>query len=112
MKITVQNIIEKYDTNINIENMSNGLKNLVLFTDDKTHKGTSFDDVTYGDIEKPSHTINPNNEVYTYPIKEYEVNIKFNPNNYRTMKVSLSKPIQNSKSRNTWLWDYDGSMLL
>jgi len=112
MKITVEDIIKKYDTAIDIEKMSKNLKNLVLFTDEDNHRGTSFDDVNFENIEKPKHTINPNNEVYTYKIKEYEVIIQFNHENYRTMKVSLSKPTTNNKSRNVWLWDYDGTSLV
>lgn len=69
MKITVKDIIEKYDTTINLKNVSNKLKNLVLFTDDENHRGTSFDGVSYDDIKEPIHTVNKNNEQYTYAIK-------------------------------------------
>lgn len=112
MKITLKDIINKYDTKINLNNMKDDLKNIVLFSDEEnSHPKIVFNDVTLEDIKKPSHSKDKEGyKTYTYNFKDYELKIRYHPSNYRTMFVSVIKPTKENipEPFHYWNWDYNG----
>ena len=114
MSITLKDIIEKYDTNINVENIANGLKNKVIFSDKDDDISAFVDDITLDDIKEPKFEEGEYNsqktETYTYKFKDYELVIDYAPFDYKTMTVEITKPTPEEVKEQyyTYMWNYKG----
>ena len=114
MKITLKDILEKYDTSINIESVSSNLKKLIVF-DDKINEQAVFvepKNVSLNDLKKPKHEIIDNEEVYTYQIKDNLIVIHLNPNNYRELRIEFKEPTSNNAGPGyyTYFYNYNGEV--
>lgn len=111
MEITIQDIIKKHETNINTENMSKKLRETILFSDNPQNKPWFNDKtITPDNIPQPTHTTNQNREEYTYKFKDYTLNITYNPQDYRSMNITITKqtPEDQYQDSITYEFDYKG----
>ena len=95
MEITLQDIIEKHKTNINTKSMSKKLNETVLFSDTRQNGYFYEENLSLKDIPEPEHKVGSNEkgdyEKYTYKFKDYELTILYEPNDYRSMDISITK---------------------
>ena len=109
--ITLEQIIKKHETNINTENMSKKLREKILFSD--TQEAVVQDDIKLTDIKAPQHETDEDGiESYTYKFKDYTLEITFNPQNYKTMDVTLSYPTPEDVPEPAYVhnWNYKGEI--
>ena len=99
----IEDVLNKYETKIKIENIGTELRNMSL-------NQIPEDKLTIKDVQKPKHEKKEEYDIYTYNIKDYTLEIKFKENNYRTMQVTLKKPTPEEvpEPYYMWNWDYKG----
>ena len=112
MEITVKDVIEKYDVDIDLDKMTSKLKDLVLLSDDKDfYLYEYFGDVTLDDVKKPKlYEREEYLREYTYKVKDGEIRITFAPNDYRTMTINIDHPVDDTTY--TWGWTYNGGQII
>lgn len=101
MGFSVEELIKKYDTEIDLNKMGNVLKNKGFY-------------MNLEDMKKPIHeTDYLGKETYTYEcdIDEFQIAIEYFPQDYRTMEIIASNSPEGA-GLTTWGWDYKGEQLI
>ena len=107
MSITVEDVLKKYDTNIDINSVSNNLKKVEIFSDEAPY--------TINDLKKPKHKKEKNIDMRKF-FEEYSyecgdgntIIIIFDPSNYRNMLVQLIQDTGLNTPPYVSGWEYDG----
>ena len=87
--------------------MSNNLKNKILLSDNEKCELFKEDHITLDDVKKPILEINEEHHKYTFKFKDYTMLVDFEPRNYRTMNITITKPTPENIPENIYLWNWD-----
>ncbi len=102
--ITVKEILEKYPTEFNLENMTYDLYNTTIIP------VVDGDDHTINEVEKPTHTQTNDGHKYTYKVDKYTITIDNYLNTF-SVDVKWSSP-EGSPNPYHMTWDSNGTPLL
>ena len=104
-RFTIEELIKKYDTNIDLNKMSNKLKKIILAPDGS---------LSLDNFKKPKHITHSNGTEeydFEYALEDYTLHITYNPDDYRSMNIYVAY-LPEGMGLVNYGWDYKGEPLI